>query len=99
LFLQGPVTAPVIPVEGLSMEECQKRRVQEVKVCKGEVACTTSPDGHMLSHASPALFLDLSCTGKASPGTPAHCYFALGPDYLWVVLLEPSKAKDYVLLA
>ncbi|KAG6880830.1 hypothetical protein C0993_004167, partial [Termitomyces sp. T159_Od127] len=94
-----PAAAPVILIEGLSMRECQERRVQKVKVSKGEVACTTSPDGHTLSRTGLVLFLDLSCAGRAPPETPAHCYFALGPVYLRVVLLEPSEAKDHVLLA
>ncbi|KAG6880714.1 hypothetical protein C0993_005031, partial [Termitomyces sp. T159_Od127] len=99
LVLWGPAAAPVILVEGLSTRECQEQRVQKVKVGKGEVACTTSPDGCTLSRTGPALFLDLSCAGRAPPGTPAHCYFAPGPVYLRVVLPEPSEAKDHVLLA
>ncbi|KAG6892078.1 hypothetical protein C0993_004948, partial [Termitomyces sp. T159_Od127] len=99
LVLWGPATAPVILVEGLSTRECQKQKVQKIKVGEGEVAYTTSPDGRMLLRTGPALFLDLSCTGRAPPGTPAHCYFAPGPVYLRVVLPEPSKAKDHVLLA
>ncbi|KAG6892318.1 hypothetical protein C0993_004131, partial [Termitomyces sp. T159_Od127] len=77
LVLRGPAAAPVILVEGLSMRECQERRVQKVKVSEEEVACTTSPDGRTLLRTGPALFLDLGddaqncilwCRGRQSQG-------------------------------
>ncbi|KAG6867658.1 hypothetical protein C0993_012664 [Termitomyces sp. T159_Od127] len=99
LFFRSPTAVLIILIEGLSMGKCQGWRVQEVEVHKEEVACMASLDGHVLLRSGLVLFLDFSCTGETPLEALAHRYLALGPVYFQVVLLEPSEAKDLVLLA